>query len=38
MNGSVKYLFCIIDAFTKYDLVKDKKAKRVFHGFIEIVN
>ena len=40
-NRGVKYLLCVIDIFTKYDWVKplkDKKAKIVFHGFIEIVN
>ena len=37
----VKYLLCVTDVFTKYAWVKslkDKKAKTVFQGFIEIVN
>ena len=36
-----KYLFCVIDIFTKYPwvkLLKDKKGKIVFNAFIEIVN
>ena len=40
-NRSVKYLLCLIDVFTKYAYdkpLKDKKAKTVFYGFIEIVN
>ena len=40
-NCGVKYLLCVIDVFTKYDLVKaleDKKAKTVHYGFIEILN
>ena len=39
-NRGVKYLFCVIDVFTKYDWVKplkDKMGKTVLHGFIEIV-
>ena len=37
----VHNLLCVIDFFTKYDLVKclkDKKAKIVLHVFVEIVN
>ena len=40
-NYAAKYLLCIIDVFTKYAWVKplkDKKAKTVLHGFLEIVN
>ena len=40
-NRGVKYLLCVIDVFAKYSwikLLKDKKAKAGFHGFIEIVN
>ena len=40
-NRNVKYLLCVINVFTKYTwakLLKDKKAKIVLHGFIEIVN
>ena len=40
-NKNVKYLLCVIDAFTKYAWVislKDKKGKTVFNSFIEIVN
>ena len=39
-NRGVKYLFCVIDVFTKYDWVKplkDKMGKTVLYGFIEIV-
>ena len=37
----VKYLLCMIDAFTKYAWVKsfkDKKGKTVLNAFIKIVN
>ena len=34
-NRGVKYLLCVIDAWVKP--LKDKKAKTVLHGFIEIV-
>ena len=40
-NKSVKYLSCIIDAFTKYAWIKpfeDKKGETVLIAFIEIVN
>ena len=40
-NRGVKCLLCVIDIFTKYPWVKgfkDKKAKIVLHGFIEIVS
>ena len=40
-NCYIKYLLCVIEVFIKYVCVKplkDKKAKIVFHGFIEIVN
>ena len=40
-NRSFKYRLCAIDVFTKYFCVKplkDKKAKTVLHGFIEVVN
>ena len=40
-NKNVKYLLCVIDAFTKYTWVKplkDKKGKTVLNAFIEIVN
>ena len=39
-NWGVKYLLFVIDVFTKIVWVKslkDKKAKTVLHGFIEIV-
>ena len=39
-SRGVKYLFCVRDVFTKYTSVKplkDKKAKKGLHGFIEIV-
>ena len=38
---SVKYLFCVIDAFTKYAWVKtfkDKKGKTILNGLFKIVN
>ena len=40
-NQVVKYLLCVIDVFTKYlwtKPLKNKKAKTVIHGFIEVVN
>ena len=40
-NKNVKYLLCVIDAFTKYAWVKplkDKKSKTVLNDLIEIVN
>ena len=40
-NKNVKYLLCVIDAFTKNAWVKpvqDKKGKTVLHAFMEIVN
>ena len=40
-DENVKYLLCVVDAFTKYAWVKplkDKKGKTVFNAFIEIVN
>ena len=40
-NQSVKYLFCLIDVFTKSAWVKplkDGTAKALLHGFIEILN
>ena len=40
-NKNVKYLFHVIDVFTKYAWVKhlkDKKGKTVLNAFIEIVN
>ena len=40
-NKNVKYLLCVIDAFTKYAWVKPlkhKKSKTVLNAFIEIVN
>ena len=40
-NQSVKYLFCLIDVFTKYAWVKplkDGTAKALLHGFIEMLN
>ena len=40
-NRNVKYLLCVIDVFIKYTLVKilkDRKARTVVDGFIEIVN
>ena len=40
-NCDAKYLLCLIDVLTKYTWVKplkDKNAKTVLHGFIEIVN
>ena len=39
-NLIAKYLLCLIEIFTKYACVKplkDKKAKALPHGFIEIV-
>ena len=38
-NQGVKYLSCGINIFTKYiwvKILKDKKAKAVFHGFVEM--
>ena len=38
---NVKYLLCVIDAFTKYAWVKplkDEKSKTVLNAFIKIVN
>ena len=40
-NKNVIYLFCVIDIFTKYALVKPlkvKKGKTVLNALIEIVN
>ena len=40
-NENVKYLLCVIDAFSKYSRVKpskDKKGKTVFNVFIEVIN
>ena len=40
-NKNVKYLLCVIHAFTKNAWVKplqDKKGKTVLHAFMEIVN
>ena len=40
-NKNVIYLFCVIDVFTKYALVKPlkvKKGKTVLNALIEIVN
>ena len=41
MNHGVKCLLCVINVFTEYVYVrplKDKKAKTVLHGFIQLVN
>ena len=40
-NGSVKFLLCVMDVFTKYAWVKplkDRKTKTVLHVFTEIVS
>ena len=40
-DENVKYLLCVVDAFTKYAWVKplkDKNGKTVLNAFIEIVN
>ena len=40
-NRIGKNLLCAIDVFTKYNWVKplkDKKAKGILHGFVEILN
>ena len=40
-NKNVKYLSCVINAFTKYTWIKpfeDKKGKTVLVAFIKIVN
>ena len=40
-NWGAKYLFCVIDVFTKYACVKPLKGKitkPVFNGFIKIAN
>ena len=40
-NKNIKYLLCVIDAFTKYlwvKLLKYKKGKTVINAFVEIVN
>ena len=40
-NKNVKYLSCVINAFTKYAWIKpfkDKKGKTVLVAFIKIVN
>ena len=40
-NRGIKYLLCVIDAFTKYawvKLLKDRKARAVVHGFVELGN
>ena len=37
-NKNFKHLLCVIDVFTKYVWVKDKKGKTVLNAFIEIVN
>ena len=39
-NWGVKYLLCVIDAFTKYAWVKsltEKKGKTVLNGFVKTV-
>ena len=41
LNRSAKYLFYVLDVFTKYAWVKpleDEKSKTSLHGFIKIVN
>ena len=40
-SRGVKYLLCVIDVLIKYSSVRpltNKKAKTVFHGFIQVVN
>ena len=40
-RGVKKYLLFVIDVFLKYSwvkLLKDKKAKTILNGFIEIIN
>ena len=37
-NINVKYLLCVIDVFTKYAPLKDKKGRTVLNVFVEIVN
>ena len=40
-NKNVKYLFCIIDVFTKHAWVKslkDKEGKTILNAFIKIAN
>ena len=37
-NKNVKYLLCVIDAFTKYEWVIALKGKTILNAFIEIVN
>ena len=40
-DKNVKYLLCVVDAFTKYVWVKplkDKNGKTVLNAFVEIVN
>ena len=40
-NGGIKYLLCVIDIFTKdawVKLLKNKTAKTVLQGFVEILN
>ena len=37
-SGSVKYLLCVADVFTKHTWVKPLKAQTVLHGLIETVN
>ena len=40
-NWGIRYLLCVVDVFTKYAWVKplkDKKAKIILNGFIQVVN
>ena len=37
-NKNVQYLICVIDVFTKYGWVKDRKGQTVLNAFIETVN
>ena len=38
MNKNVKYLWCVIDVFTKYAWIKPLKEKTVLNAFIQITN
>ena len=40
-NWGIRNLLCVVDVFTKYAWVKplkDKKAKIILNGFIQVVN
>ena len=38
MNKNIKYLWCVIDVFTKYAWIEPLKEKTVLNAFIRITN